>query len=229
MLAAPTRSARTTFVSQTRALSYSAVTSKPHFESHSSQTPQPPPHYAPPSSSQSPGSPAPRRSRLSPAPRPAPPMEPGMRIPALPPQFGRNQVLDVPDRTRALLEEIVAGFQAPIRYAFAYGSGVFGQDGYKDSVSVALNPLLYVSLVARAMFYIISLGRVILDFNADFPIFIGSPSARFSFRCNTRGPLPFHQPAPKPEALCTRTTPTRLRLCLSCAGPCSWVVVQPIR
>lgn len=62
-------------------------------------------------------------------------MQLGMRIPALPPQFGRNQVLAVPDRTRALLEEIVAGFDAPIRYAFAYGSGVFGQDGYKDTVS----------------------------------------------------------------------------------------------
>jgi mitochondrial translocator assembly and maintenance protein 41 len=29
-----------------------------------------------------------------------------------------------------MLEEIVAQFQAPIRYAFAYGSGVFEQDGY---------------------------------------------------------------------------------------------------
>jgi hypothetical protein len=63
-------------------------------------------------------------------------MEPGMRVPVLPPQFGRNQVLEVPDRTRALLEEIAAGFDAPIRYAFAYGSGVFNQDGYKDSVSI---------------------------------------------------------------------------------------------
>ena len=72
---------------------------------------------------------------MSPAPRPAPPLQPGTRVPILPPQFGQNQVLAVPDKTRALLEEIMAGFAAPVRYAFAYGSGVFGQDGYKDSVS----------------------------------------------------------------------------------------------
>ncbi|CCO26311.1 Mitochondrial translocator assembly and maintenance protein 41 homolog Short=TAM41 [Rhizoctonia solani AG-1 IB] len=145
MLSAPTRSARATFASQARALSYTAVANKPHFESHSSQPSQPPPHYAP-QSSQSPGSPAPRRSRLSsPAPRPTPAMEPGMRVPVLPPQFGRNQVLEVPDRTRALLEEIAAGFDAPIRYAFAYGSGVFNQDGYKDSDRPQLDFLFAVT------------------------------------------------------------------------------------
>lgn len=37
------------------------------------------------------------------------------------------------DSTRALLESIVAQFHAPIRYAFAYGSGVFEQDGYTTS------------------------------------------------------------------------------------------------
>jgi mitochondrial translocator assembly and maintenance protein 41 len=43
-------------------------------------------------------------------------------------------MLVIPDSTRALLEAIVARFHAPIRYAFAYGSGVFEQDGYsKDS------------------------------------------------------------------------------------------------
>lgn len=30
-----------------------------------------------------------------------------------------------------MLEDIVAQFEAPIRYAFAYGSGVFEQEGYK--------------------------------------------------------------------------------------------------
>jgi translocator assembly and maintenance protein 41 len=39
--------------------------------------------------------------------------------------------LTVSNSTRALLESIVARFEAPIRYAFAYGSGVFEQDGYK--------------------------------------------------------------------------------------------------
>ncbi|KAJ3722056.1 mitochondrial matrix Mmp37-domain-containing protein [Lentinula guzmanii] len=48
----------------------------------------------------------------------------------LPPTFGRNQLLPVSNSTRALLESIVAQFDAPIRYAFAYGSGVFEQDGY---------------------------------------------------------------------------------------------------
>ncbi|KAG8931139.1 Mitochondrial translocator assembly and maintenance protein 41 [Tulasnella sp. 418] len=56
-------------------------------------------------------------------------------IPQLPAQFGANQRLRVPDETRALLEEIVAQFRAPIRYAFAYGSGVFAQSGYDGSSS----------------------------------------------------------------------------------------------
>lgn len=47
----------------------------------------------------------------------------------LPKDFGRNQWLSVPNSTRALLEEIVGTFNAPIRYAFAYGSGVFEQEG----------------------------------------------------------------------------------------------------
>lgn len=53
-------------------------------------------------------------------------------LPRLPPTFGRNQLLPVSDNTRALLESIVAQFDAPIRYAFAYGSGVFEQDGYTE-------------------------------------------------------------------------------------------------
>jgi translocator assembly and maintenance protein 41 len=32
-----------------------------------------------------------------------------------------------------MLESVVAKFDAPIRYAFAYGSGVFEQDGYGES------------------------------------------------------------------------------------------------
>ncbi|KAF5360805.1 hypothetical protein D9756_004907 [Leucocoprinus leucothites] len=62
------------------------------------------------------------------------------RLPRLPPTFGRNQLLPVADSTRALLESIVAKFNAPIRYAFAYGSGVFEQDGYfstKDGITAA--------------------------------------------------------------------------------------------
>ncbi|KAF8195560.1 mitochondrial matrix Mmp37-domain-containing protein [Pholiota molesta] len=87
----------------------------------SSQSPDSPP--LPLSTSKS------NKPRLYPHPRPAvshrhPP------IPNLPPSFGKNQLLPVSNSTRALLEAIVAGFEAPIRYAFAYGSGVFEQDGY---------------------------------------------------------------------------------------------------
>ena len=73
------------------------------------------------------------RSRLNPAPRPAVPHNRRQALPSLPPSFGRNQILPVADSTRALLESIVAQFNAPIRYAFAYGSGVFEQDGYQST------------------------------------------------------------------------------------------------
>ncbi|CAA7271316.1 unnamed protein product [Cyclocybe aegerita] len=81
------------------------------------------------------------KPRLYPHPRPAvshrhaPSLNP--LLPKLPPTFGRNQLLPVTDSTRALLESIVGGFEAPIRYAFAYGSGVFEQDGYALSSSKA--------------------------------------------------------------------------------------------
>ncbi|KAG9315496.1 Mmp37-domain-containing protein [Chiua virens] len=71
----------------------------------------------------------PRPSRLYPRPRPAPRSRRQV-LPDLPPSFGRNQLLRVPNSTRALLEDIVDSFDAPIRYAFAYGSGVFEQAGY---------------------------------------------------------------------------------------------------
>ncbi|KAF9046577.1 mitochondrial matrix Mmp37-domain-containing protein [Panaeolus papilionaceus] len=75
--------------------------------------------------------------RFYPRPRPAQPHY--HHLPRLPPTFGRNQLLPVSDNTRALLESIVAQFDAPIRYAFAYGSGVFEQDGYTEgSAQVAV-------------------------------------------------------------------------------------------
>lgn len=58
-------------------------------------------------------------------------------LPRLPQKFGSNQRLTVPDETRALLEEVVGTFRAPIRYAFAYGSGVFKQKGYDKNSSVS--------------------------------------------------------------------------------------------
>jgi translocator assembly and maintenance protein 41 len=51
-------------------------------------------------------------------------------------------LLPVSNSTRALLESIVAKFDAPIRYAFAYGSGVFEQDGYPSGSSAAETPML---------------------------------------------------------------------------------------
>ena len=88
----------------------------------SSSTPELPPHLPPPHRPST-------RTRLNPAPRPAVPRTRQV-LPSLPPTFGRNQILPVADSTRALLESIVHEFHAPIRYAFAYGSGVFEQDGY---------------------------------------------------------------------------------------------------
>lgn len=95
--------------------------------SSSSHLPPPPP---PPSTRTA------LRSRINPAPRPVVP-RPRQALPSLPPSFGRNQILPVADSTRALLESIVEQFHAPIRYAFAYGSGVFEQDGYATSSPTA--------------------------------------------------------------------------------------------
>jgi len=80
----------------------------------------------------SPPKPKQPRSRLHPHPRPVT-HRPRQALPTLPPTFGRNQLLPVSNSTRALLESIVDQFDAPIRYAFAYGSGVFEQDGYPKS------------------------------------------------------------------------------------------------
>ena len=112
MLSHASRTSRSRLATAVRALSTEQVTST------SSHLPPPPP---PPK--------APSRTRLNPAPRPTV-QHTHQALPRLPSSFGRNQILPVADSTRALLESIVAQFNAPIRYAFAYGSGVFEQDGY---------------------------------------------------------------------------------------------------
>ncbi|KAL5520148.1 hypothetical protein ACEPAG_1808 [Sanghuangporus baumii] len=81
------------------------------------------------------------RTRLHPSPR-SPSRTRQNVFPSLPPNFGQNQLLSVPNSTRALLEEIVAQFRAPIRYAFAYGSGVFEQDGYATLKEEGKTPML---------------------------------------------------------------------------------------
>ncbi|GAA5870929.1 hypothetical protein JCM8547_000035 [Rhodosporidiobolus lusitaniae] len=87
-----------------------------------------------PSSSSSfkptPPSPAP------PSPISPPPIEarvPKRRITSvneLPASFGRNQIIEVPDAVKKDLEDVLAHFKAPVRFAIAYGSGVFRQRGY---------------------------------------------------------------------------------------------------
>jgi mitochondrial translocator assembly and maintenance protein 41 len=101
-------------------------------------TPSHPPHPPPPKSQ--PVTPRPR-TRFNPAPR-KPTASPPPFLPYLSPSFGRNQLLKVPDTTRALLEDIVSKFNAPIRYAFAYGSGVFEQEGYKPRKDISEGPMI---------------------------------------------------------------------------------------
>ena len=97
-------------------------------ESHPPTPEHPQPHAPPPSKH-----PSASTSRiLDPRPRPALAHR-HQALPTLPASFGRNQLLPVSNSTRALLESIVAQFNAPIRYAFAYGSGVFEQDGYNTT------------------------------------------------------------------------------------------------
>ncbi|KAJ1597495.1 hypothetical protein NDA14_001817 [Ustilago hordei] len=47
--------------------------------------------------------------------------------PSLPPSFGSNQLVPVSDETNRRLHNVLACFDAPVRFAFAYGSGVFSQ------------------------------------------------------------------------------------------------------
>lgn len=125
----------------------SAETSSPH--------PPPPPAKPPGSSastndpSSSPQGPKGTRSRTGalfhPAPRTGTARAPPPFLPYLSPSFGRNQQLAVPDEKRALLESIVGSFQAPVRYAFAYGSGVFPQAGYENKAQPMLDFVLAVT------------------------------------------------------------------------------------
>ena len=104
-----------------------SFSTEPISHSPSQSAPPPPPPPLPPPTAQKP-----RTSRLSPSPR-RPENSRNPYLPHLPPTFGKNQLLPVADSTRTLLESIVSRFNAPIRYAFAYGSGVFEQDGYSST------------------------------------------------------------------------------------------------
>ncbi|TDL22243.1 Mmp37-domain-containing protein [Rickenella mellea] len=88
------------------------------------------------------------RFPLNPAPRPARSALLDTSF-SLPPTFGQNQLLPVSNSTRALLESIVAQFNAPIRYAFAYGSGVFEQEGYVTQPDEGKRPMLDFMFAVR--------------------------------------------------------------------------------
>ncbi|KAI0250730.1 Mmp37-domain-containing protein [Lactifluus subvellereus] len=97
------------------------------------------------------------RTRLSPAPRPAVPHR-HQALPHLPATFGQNQLLSVSNSTRALLESIVADFDAPIRYAFAYGSGVFEQDGYQTEKGAQMLDFMF-AVTHPAHFHSINMAQ----------------------------------------------------------------------
>lgn len=51
----------------------------------------------------------------------------------LPKTFGANQHIDIDSALHDSLRSVLWQFKAPIRFAFAYGSGVFAQKGYSSS------------------------------------------------------------------------------------------------
>ncbi|KAL9101673.1 MAG: hypothetical protein Q9163_003094 [Psora crenata] len=54
--------------------------------------------------------------------------------------FGTNQHIVIDNEFKEALRQILWRFRAPIRYAFAYGSGVFPQTALKPPISSALHP-----------------------------------------------------------------------------------------
>lgn len=95
----------------------------------SSSAPPPTSHELP-----LPPSPPPPSARLT-----SPVKRPITSVNDLPSRFGRNQIIAVPDEVRRDLEDIVRNFKAPVRFGFAYGSGVFRQEGYSKEVSCLLS------------------------------------------------------------------------------------------
>ncbi|KAL8279567.1 hypothetical protein RQP46_008129 [Phenoliferia psychrophenolica] len=79
------------------------------------------------------------------APTTRPPRKLITSVDQLPTNFGRNQILPVPDEIRVELEGVLAQFKAPVRYAFAYGSAVFPQQGYDPEDKPLLDFIFAVS------------------------------------------------------------------------------------
>jgi len=57
-----------------------------------------------------------------------------------------------------LLESIVADFDSPIRYAFAYGSGVFEQDGYESEKGAPMLDFIF-AVTHPAHFHSINMSQ----------------------------------------------------------------------
>lgn len=57
--------------------------------------------------------------------------------------FGVNQHIKINEELREALRRILWQFKAPIRYAFAYGSGVFPQSGSASSSSASSGPSIH--------------------------------------------------------------------------------------
>ncbi|GAA5883451.1 hypothetical protein JCM16303_003804 [Sporobolomyces ruberrimus] len=64
----------------------------------------------------------------------------------LPASFGRNQIIQVPQEVEDDLQDVLSAFKkSPVRFAFAYGSGVFRQKGYTTEDKPLLDFVFAVS------------------------------------------------------------------------------------
>ena len=147
----------------------------------------------------------PRTSRLNPSPRR---LEQSRNpyLSHLPPTFGKNQLLPVADSTRALLESIVSEFNAPIRYAFAYGSGVFEQDGYSSAKKPMIDFVFAVNHPSH--WHSINMSR----FPGHYPLYSRALGSDFVSRVQEISPgLWFNAYVPMNGVVCqslfTRSTP----------------------
>ncbi|GAA5845181.1 hypothetical protein JCM3766R1_002099 [Sporobolomyces carnicolor] len=95
-------------------------------------------------------------SPVTPGPNPISPPPDHARIPPkrrvitsvteLPPSFGRNQIIEVPQEVENDLQDVLRAFKkSPVRFAFAYGSGVFRQKGYTPEDKPLLDFVFAVS------------------------------------------------------------------------------------
>lgn len=62
-------------------------------------------------------------------------------------------MIKVPEQIQRDLEDVMSSFKAPIRYAFAYGSGVFQQKGYTNEVC-SENPFALSTAIAALVLFV---------------------------------------------------------------------------